>query len=82
MNKQKLQTNPFKQKSDHMKKKYGSDQNNNNNNRNGKNAMSNVIQKHNSRYAQPIFNCSAPLKSCLKINDKSKGGKYTICLIE
>lgn len=80
MNKQKLQANPFKQKSDHIKKKYEIDINNNNSGKNGKNQRH--IQKTNPRYVQPIFNHPTTLKSCLKINDKSKCGKYNsfICI--
>lgn len=72
MNKQKSQTNPFKQKSDQFKKKYGIDNNNNN----SKSVLKNGIPRHNFWYVQPIFNHTTALKSCLKINDKSKGGKY------
>lgn len=74
MNKQKYEwSNPFGQKSDHIQKKYGIDRNNNNNN--GKNAINRMIPRHNAWSVQPIFNQSTALKSCLKINDKSKGGK-------
>lgn len=78
MNKQKSQANPFRQKSDHIKKKYEI----NNNNNNGKNGIISInqkyVQKSNPRYVQPIFNYQIALKSCLKINDKSKGGEYNL----
>lgn len=76
MNKQKSRTNPFRQNSDHTKEKYGIDDNNNYN-KNGKNAISHIVQTQNSNpgISQPIFNYPTTLKSCLKISDKSKGGE-------
>lgn len=84
MNKQKLQAFRFQQNFDHTKKRYEIDGNNNNNNYDSfKNGIIGINQnnqkfmhKTNRWNGQPIFNYPTALKSCLKINDKSKGGKY------
>lgn len=84
MNRQKMETNPFKQKFDHTKHKSKTDNNNNNGN-NGNNATNSLMQKPsqkiNPRNARPTINHPNGLKSCLKINNKSKGGKCIAQLI-
>lgn len=72
-----MRINPFKHKFDH--KKNQSNINRINNNHNANNAIDRIIQKSSQKIhplnVQPIFNYSTGLKSCLKIDNKSKGGK-------
>lgn len=77
MNKQKTWVNPFKSKMDHTKKQKS--EINNNNEISNINGKSRIVAKHGHNTkawnVQPIVNYPTALKSCLKINDKSKGGK-------
>lgn len=88
MNKQKSWVNPFQRKVDHTKKKKSEINNNNENtNNNGKNhtTQGRSIGAVNAwKNVQSTLNYPTALKSCLKINDKSKGGKcgiYSIVVV-